>query len=127
MPKVLPKGRRNTGSETEISAADSALEMNLIITRHRGAVDWLRTRGITGTVIEHATGKEGRSGDKVYGILPADYMDKFLRRGLPVYFIALPDIPLDKRKGDLSEAEMNEAGACLFRVRSIELEPVGLP
>jgi CRISPR-associated protein Csx16 len=101
--------------------------MNLIITRHRGAVDWLRARGITGTVIEHATGTEGRSGDTVYGILPADYMDRFLRRGMPVFFIALPNIPLDKRKGDLSEAEMNEAGACLFRIRSIELEAVDTP
>jgi len=51
-------------------------------------------------------------------------MDTFLRRGLSVYFIALPRIALDKRKGDLTEAEMDKAGACLFRVRSIVLERI---
>lgn len=98
--------------------------MNLIITRHPAAVEWLRRRGISGSEIQHATGNEGRPGDSVYGVLPVDYVDKFLKRGLSVFFVALPNLTLDARKGDLSVEDMDRAGARLYRVRSIEVEPV---
>jgi putative CRISPR-associated protein (TIGR02620 family) len=98
--------------------------MNLIITRHAGTVAWLRRRGIEGTFYEQATGEEGHPGDSVYGVLPLDYVDKFLRRGLSVFYVGLPAIRIEQRKGDLSEAEMEEAGACLYRVLSVAIEPV---
>jgi putative CRISPR-associated protein (TIGR02620 family) len=98
--------------------------MNLIISRHPHAVEWLELRGISGRLIEHATGEEGHPGDSVYGPLPVDYVDKFLRRGLSVFFIALPKITLDQRKGELSVKEMDDAGACLMQVKSITLDPI---
>jgi CRISPR-associated protein Csx16 len=98
--------------------------MRLIITRHHGAVEWLRRKGIEGTLIEHASGDEGREGDSVYGPLPLDYVEKFLKRNMVVYFIALPGLTLDKRTGDLSADEMEAAGACLLKVRSLTMEPL---
>jgi CRISPR-associated protein Csx16 len=100
--------------------------LNLIITRHPAAVGWLKKRGITGNEIKHATGDEGQSGDSVYGVLPVDYVEKFLGRGLQVYFIALPGLTLNERKGDLPEAAMEAAGACLLRVVSIRIERTGI-
>ena len=97
--------------------------MNLIVTRHPGAVEWLERRGLTGTYIEHATGDEGEPGDAVYGPPPIDFAAKFLGRGLSVYFIALPEISLDLRKGELSADQIEAAGATLLHVKAIQIEP----
>ena len=97
--------------------------MNLIVTRHQGAVEWLGRRGLVGAYVEHATGEEGEPGDSVYGPVPIDFAAKFLGRGLSVYFIALPGISLDQRKGELSADQMDEAGATLLHVKAIEIEP----
>jgi CRISPR-associated protein Csx16 len=98
--------------------------VNLIITRHPGAVEWLARKGITGRLVEHATGDEGAAGDSVYGPIPIDLAEGYLRRGLAVYFIAMPKLSLDRRKGELSVVEMTEAGATLVRVSSIRLDSV---
>jgi CRISPR-associated protein Csx16 len=97
--------------------------VNLIVTRHPGAIEWLERRGVDGRYIEHATGDEGEPGDSVYGPIPIDFAAKFLRRGLTVYFVALPGLSLDLRKGELSADQMDKAGATLLHVKAIEIEP----
>ncbi len=44
---------------------------NIIITRHSGAVEWLRNHGVEGPVIERATADDVR-GNVVVGVLPLE-------------------------------------------------------
>jgi len=45
--------------------------MNVIVTRHSGAVEWLRNHGVEGPVIDRATPDDVR-GQIVYGVLPLE-------------------------------------------------------
>jgi len=44
---------------------------NIIITRHSGAVEWLRNHGVEGPVLDRATPDDVR-GQIVYGVLPLE-------------------------------------------------------
>lgn len=81
---------------------------NLIVSRHAGAVEWLRMRGITGPVVTHATPEDVRGRD-VVGNLPL----ALAAEALTVTTIDLPDLPPEQRGKDLSPEEMDAAGACL--------------
>jgi len=96
--------------------------VNLIITRHVGAIEWLKSKGVTGEYLPHASGEEGQSGDSVFGPVPIDLAAKFLARGLQVYYIALPGLTLDQRKGELTSEVMDHAKASLVRVDRLELK-----
>lgn len=80
----------------------------LIVTRHAGAVEWLRMRGIEGEVIEHATPGQVR-GRHVYGILPLGLAVE----ASSVTAIDVPDLRPEDRGRDLSPEEMDAAGARL--------------
>lgn len=82
--------------------------MNIIVTRHAGAVEWLRQQGITGKVISHATEKEV-TGQVVYGMLPL-HLAALAER---VVTIDLPNLAPDQRGNELSADEMEKAGARL--------------
>jgi len=80
----------------------------VIISRHAGAVEWLKLRAIEGDVIEHATIDDVR-GKHVVGNLPlalASY-------AASVTAIEMPLLKPEQRGKDLTPAEMDEAGACL--------------
>lgn len=82
--------------------------MNLIVTRHSGAVEWLRRRGITGEVISHAT-EEAVRGRRVFGVLPL----ALAAEAAEVWSIDLPGLRADQRGVDLTPEEMDDAGASL--------------
>lgn len=81
---------------------------DLIVTRHKGLVAWLATRGIEAPVVAHA--------------LPADVRNKHVVGVLPLSLAALcksvtavdlPGLRPDQRGKDLSPSELDEAGAHL--------------
>ena len=78
----------------------------LIITRHTGAVEWLRRRGIEGEVITHATPDQVR-GRICYGVLPLN----LAALAAEIWAIDMPDLEAADRGRDLSPEEMEEAGA----------------
>jgi len=84
-------------------------ESVVIVTRHAGAVEWLRLRhGITGRVITHAEATD--VADKiVIGVLPLHLAALAAR----VISIDLPGLRPDQRGKDLTPDEMDEAGATL--------------
>ena len=81
----------------------------LIITRHAGAVEWLRRRGIEGEVIAHATPDQVR-GRICYGVLPLN----LAALASEVWAIDMPDLEAADRGRDLTPKEMDAAGAELF-------------
>jgi len=88
----------------------------VIVSRHAGAVEWLRRHGITGRVIEHATAEDVR-GRVVYGTLPLHLAAEAAR----VVTIDLPRLRPEQRGQDLTPAEMDAAGAALvaYEVRRV--------
>jgi len=81
---------------------------NIIISRHRGLVEWLRNHGVEGKVIEQATPDDVK--DKVvYGVLPLHLACLADR----VITIDMPKLPFDKRGVDLSPEEMDNYGATM--------------
>lgn len=88
----------------------------IIVTRHKGAIEWLRQQGIEGKAISHATADDVRC-RKVYGNLPLH----LAAEAASVTIISLPDLKPEQRGKDLSPDEMYAAGAHLesFEVRRI--------
>ena len=80
----------------------------VIVSRHAGAIEWLRRRGITGRVVEHAYPEDIRQ-RVVYGILPFH----LAALAKELVMIDTPLIPLERRGGDLSPEEMDKYGAAL--------------
>ena len=75
---------------------------NIIVTRHAGLVEFLASRGVTGTVVAHATA-ENVKGKDVYGILPLNLAA--LCRTITSVDMALP---AEKRGAELSATEVAE-------------------
>ena len=61
-----------------------------IVTRHKGTIEWLKSKGIVGEVIEHLKPEDIKKGDKIYGNLSIDLMKEALDRGAEVYLLLLP-------------------------------------
>lgn len=83
--------------------------MMVIVTRHAGAVEWLRRQGIVGDVIRHVSDAAQISGRVVIGALPLHLAAEAERVGS----IDLPGLTTDMRGKDLSPEEMDIAGATL--------------
>lgn len=80
----------------------------LIVTRHVGAVEYLRQAGVTGEVVAHAT-VENVSGRHVYGNIPF----WLAVHAASVTAIEMPYLRSNQRGRNLSPDEMREAGARL--------------
>lgn len=80
----------------------------IIVSRHTGAVEWLRQRGIVGEVVAHVTAEQVR-GRIVVGNLPLH----LAAEALEVMIIDLRELSPDQRGKDLTPAEMDAAGAKL--------------
>jgi len=89
----------------------------VIVSRHAGAVEWLRRKGIEGEVITHITDPSAVAGKIVVGNLPMHLAAAADRVGV----IEMPDLPAEKRGVDLTADEMEEFGARLswYRVESL--------
>lgn len=90
---------------------------NIIVTRHKGVVEWLRRRGIVGYVISHISCDEQILGKRVYGNLPYHLAVK----ADVVISIDLPDLLPEQRGKDLSPEEMDSAGATMTAFKVIHV------
>jgi putative CRISPR-associated protein (TIGR02620 family) len=82
----------------------------LIISRHESVPAWLRTKGITGEVVAHATTSLVR-GRNVVGVLPLS----LAAEAASVTSIDLPGLTPELRGKELTVAEMDSCGAVLVR------------
>ena len=89
---------------------------SIIVTRHEGAVEWLKQNYVVGKVISHATAEDVR-GKVVYGVLPLH-----LAAEAEAVWIIQMDLPAELRGKDLTPDQMDACGAKLvkYEVRKVE-------
>jgi CRISPR-associated protein Csx16 len=81
----------------------------IIVTRHAGAVEWLRSQGITGDVLTHVADATQIAGKRVVGALPLH----LAVHAAAVGSISMPALRPEQRGRDLTPAEMDAAGAVI--------------
>ena len=86
---------------------------NLIVTRHKGLVEWLERQGITGEVKASVTADEVRN-KHVIGALPAHIAQYAFYMTSVDYFC-----PLEKRGKELTADDLEAYGAKLFDYKVI--------
>ena len=99
------------GGNVERAIADATSRNGretVIVSRHAGAIEWLRRQGIAGTVIEQAIPEDVR-GRVVIGNLPMHLAAEAHQVGS----IDLPGLAREQRGRDLTPEEMDAAGACI--------------
>ncbi len=85
----------------------------IIVTRHPGAVEWLRRKGFQGEVIQHLA-EIPTEPTRVVGVLPLVLAYQLLAAGHEVYLIEFP-VRNGPRGQELTAEEMEAAGAKLLR------------
>lgn len=96
----------------------------IIVTRHAGAVEWLKEQGIEGEILAHVDNPEKIRGKICIGALPLH----LAAEAVVVGTIDLPGLTPEQRGKDLTVQEMINAAAILrwYRVEQSE-PPVTLP
>lgn len=97
--------------------------MIYIVTRHEGAIEWLRSRGYEGTVVSHLEPDQIEAGNTYIGVLPIPMVKAILDSGSRFLLLALPDVAYSQRGKEMTPEEMNLMGAHLIEVKNIELVP----
>ncbi|MDR1611168.1 MAG: CRISPR-associated protein Csx16 [Planctomycetota bacterium] len=95
------------------------------VSRHTGAVDWLRRRGLAvDSVVQALHPGMVSPGDTVIGTLPAHLAGEVCARG-GRYFHLVMDVPLSMRGGELSADDMDRYGARAeeYRVERVASDP----
>ncbi len=90
------------------------------VTRHRGAVDWAREKGIEAQLVEHLDTAIIKTGDKVLGTLPVSIAAQVCEQGGRYFHLTL-NAPENRRGDELSARDMEMFGAELeeFIVRRV--------
>ena len=70
----------------------------VIVTRHAGTIEWLKSHGIEGEVISHVSDPVQIVGKRVYGTLPLH----LAAQAAEVVTIDMPRLPAEKRGVDLT-------------------------
>lgn len=101
--------------------------MIYLITRHAGAIAWLRENCFAGEVVTHLAGNQIRSGNIYIGVLPVPMIQQILDAGSRFYLLVMPEVSLAQRDREMTPEEMDAVGAKLVEVRRIEVAPVEMP
>ncbi|MEO3430167.1 CRISPR-associated protein Csx16 [Pelagibius sp. CAU 1746] len=84
-----------------------------LVTRHCGALDWARRRGIEAQRVEHLDIDLVQQGDCILGTLPVSLAAEVCARGARYFHLTL-EVPPEMRGRDLSASEMEAFGAKLY-------------
>jgi CRISPR-associated protein Csx16 len=98
--------------------------MIIIVTRHTGAVEWLKEKGYDGAVIPHLTEEQIAGGNLYIGSLPIPMISTILEVGSRFFLLDLPAVAFTQRGQEMTPEEMDRAGARLVEVKKIEMVPV---
>jgi len=98
--------------------------MIYLVTRHNGAIEWLRTKGYDGVVEPHLERDQIIAGNLYIGVLPIPMVKEILDAGSRFFLLVLPDLAFGQRGQDMTPEQMDRAGAHLLEVQSIGLYPV---
>ncbi|MDP1699066.1 MAG: CRISPR-associated protein Csx16 [Xanthomonadaceae bacterium] len=88
-----------------------------LVTRHSGALDWLRAQGFTDVVpVPHLDPAQVTAGDSVVGTLPVHLAAEICARGGRYYHLSL-DLPPQARGRELSAADLDRYAARVEQYR----------
>ena len=104
--------------------ADIEAAQRVIITRHKGAVEWIKSRGFDGIVVEHLLEESIEEGVTYIGVLPIQMIEKILKAGSQFVLLSLPAVAFSERGQELTPQEMSNAGATLSKISSIVMENI---
>lgn len=96
----------------------------VIVSRHGGAISWLKSRGIDGTVYQAWKNENTNllnKGDVVVGNLPLTMISEILKTGATFGLLNLPEVPLEKRGMELTPEELNDYGANVMEITNISI------
>ena len=92
------------------------------VTRHPGALDWARTKGITyDRHVIHLDPAEVPPGDTVIGSLPVNLAAEVCERGVRYFNLSL-DLPARLRGRELEATTLDECGARIEEYRIFKVE-----
>lgn len=97
----------------------------IIVSRHAGAIEWIKSKGYKGQVMSHFSGSVV-PGATYVGTIPIHKINKIICGGGNVIVLCLPKLKYKKRGADLSCDEMCHAGATLCVVENIQLREIVL-
>jgi putative CRISPR-associated protein (TIGR02620 family) len=83
----------------------------MIATRHKGVIEWLRRRGITGEYIRRPTMPHEVAGRVVYGVLP-EFLANYT---ITTYFVRLPNGFREYKGIELSADDLERLGAYIHQ------------
>jgi CRISPR-associated protein Csx16 len=93
----------------------------IFVTRHHGAIEWARDRGIAAEAVDHLDIAAIQTGDTVLGTLPVHLAAAVCAKGAHYFHLEM-DLPSAKRGMELSAAEMEQAGARLIPYHVVRLK-----
>lgn len=93
-----------------------------IISRHLGAITWLKSKGYNCEVISHLDTPE--AGETYIGTLPIPIIKDILDVGGSFILLTLPSVAFSDRGHELTPTEMDAAGATLHKIKNIYMEEV---
>jgi len=99
-------------------------EMIYLVTRHNGAIEWLRTKGYDGVAEPHLERDQIAGGNLYIGVLPIPMVKEILDAGSRFFLLVLPDLAFGQRGQEMTPEQMDRAGAHLLEVKRIEMVPV---
>ncbi len=97
--------------------------MNWIVSRHPGVIQWIRSKGIDGEVLEYFYNRF-LPGDTYIGVLPINMIADALNEGAEFILVIMPSVPGHMQGGELTPSIMDRYGAKLMRIREIVMEEV---
>ena len=99
--------------------AKGKFDRTIIVTTHKGLVEWLARQGITGEVADRVTGQQVK-GARVIGTVPLH----LAAEAVEIATVKLSNAPkgLKQERIDLSADELEAAGARLVRYRVTALD-----
>jgi CRISPR-associated protein Csx16 len=83
------------------------------VTRHEGAVEWARRRGIEAELVPHLNPAQIEKGDTVLGTLPIQIVASINERGARYLHLEMT-VPAEQRGIPLSADDMDRLGATLI-------------
>jgi len=95
-----------------------------IITRHKGAIEWLEKKGYKGEISDTAVVEKYKKGDAVIGVLPIHIICELEKKGVETILIQMPTIPPEARGKEITPEDMDKYGAKLLRIKKCECEEV---
>lgn len=92
-----------------------------IITRHNGAIEWLKNHGIEGQHVSHLDIEQVSPGDTVIGTLPVNLAAKVCALQVHYWHLSL-EVPFTWRGQELTAEQMDECGAALtiFHLQAVK-------